>query len=102
MMVVIIALAPDHAVVELNDQAVWRVYSAGIPRPDPESVRGEPVRARTEGLVSRREQVQVPAVLCHVGRVSKHPLTIFHTDIMTCEIRIHLVGNRRRSHKTEG
>jgi hypothetical protein len=52
VMVIVIALAPDHAVVELNDPAVRRVDSTGIPRHDPKPVRGEPVGAGAERLVS--------------------------------------------------
>jgi len=48
VMVKVIALAPDHAVVELNDPAVRRVDSTGIPRHDPKPVRGEPVGAGAE------------------------------------------------------
>lgn len=70
MMVVIVVMAmpaPDHSIVKLNDHAVRRVHSTGIPRHDPDAVRGEPVGSGAEGLVSCGKQVQVPAILRHIG-----------------------------------
>ena len=68
MIVVIIAMpTPYHPVVELNDPAVRGVHGAGIPSHDPDAVRGKPISPGAEWLVGSSKQVQIPAVLRHIG-----------------------------------